>query len=127
MDTKKMLVAFQPGKNNNGTSDFLVPIVRDDTVSLFGLKSKKIHHYGRMVFIGKAINKNDIFARFVDSGAKIPSVADQVKLIEAFVEQVNTFKIGDVLELDAEPIGDAAFTLKKSNISSIQPNSKKLP
>ena len=63
--TKKLLVAFDPSNPDARSSDFLAPINDSSGLFLFGLKSKKSHTQGMMVYLGKDITVNDVAAKLV--------------------------------------------------------------
>ncbi len=74
MATKKMLVAFDKSKPTATSSDFLAPIWEGEYPCFLGLKSGRFQEYGLVVFTGRQIEVNDVFAKMVDSGHKILGV-----------------------------------------------------
>jgi hypothetical protein len=68
---------------------------------------------GRMVFIGKSITVNDVFANLVESGRKIESVERTVAALESYLRMLQDYKIGNILAV--EPCSDepCGFRLKK--------------
>lgn len=97
--TKKMLVAFDPTKPDAQTTDFLIPWSRDGQRVFLGLKSGKEAALGMMVFIGRSITENDLFAKLVDSGAVIPNVDDTLALLRSYLEGLQSLKIGNVARI----------------------------
>ena len=97
MSTKKLLRAYDESKPESGRSDFLTVLLDGQNPVLFGLKSRRICQSGTIVFIGREIIANDIFARLVESGRKIPNVKQTLETIEAYVQQLGNFKVGNVV------------------------------
>ncbi|MEK7674629.1 MAG: hypothetical protein AAB676_02180 [Verrucomicrobiota bacterium] len=102
MKTKKLLVAFDPSKPRIGSGDFLVPVWENDTPFFLGTKSKKLYQFGRVVFIGKEINENDLFARLVETGKRIQSVEKTLKDISDYLAAIPVHRIGDILQIDRQ-------------------------
>ncbi len=109
--TKKMLTAFEVNNPEKASSDFLVPVIEEDRFVLFGTKSKRISSLGRVVFVGREITVNDVFARLVDSGRKVPVVADTLSSIGNYIDQLNGLKIGQVVEI-VEDVENECFKLE---------------
>ncbi|QDV29798.1 hypothetical protein Spb1_17150 [Planctopirus ephydatiae] len=97
--TMKMLVVFDPTKPDSQTTDFLIPWSRDGQRVFLGLKSGKESALGMMVFIGRSITENDLFAKLVDSGAVIPDVDETLALLRSYVERLQSLKIGNVARI----------------------------
>lgn len=70
------------------------------------------------------ISKNDVFARTVDSGKKIKYVDGLLNSIEDYLEQINNFKIGDIVGIN--PLENGKFELMKLKKPPRRVN-KKLP
>jgi len=115
--SKKALVRFSPNEPERGSSDFLAPI-RDEhgAATLASLKSGKASGYGLVVYTGREVAPNDVFAKMVDSGLKIESVEATLADIGDFLEQVSSFKVGDVLELETDQGVKRGFVLRKSGL-----------
>jgi hypothetical protein len=108
-----MLVAYDPARPDAASSDFLAPVNDSTGLLLFGLRSKKSRAQGMMVFIGKDITVNDLFAKLVDSGRKIESVERTVAVLQSYLRMLQDYKIGNILAVEPcseEPCG---FRLKK--------------
>jgi hypothetical protein len=104
-NTKKLLVAFDPAKPDSQSSDFIIPWNREGQPVFLGLKSSKDCTYGLMVFVGRAVSENDLFAKLVDSGAFIENVEDTLACLRNYVTQLQSLKIGNVVRIipsDAE-------------------------
>jgi hypothetical protein len=99
MSTKKLLVAYDQSKPNAGKGDFLAVVFEGATPLFFGLKSGRTCREGRMVFIGKEISEKDVFTKLVDSCRKIESVDQTLKTLTAYVQQMENFKIGNVVAI----------------------------
>ncbi|MBS0262398.1 MAG: hypothetical protein JSS02_10650 [Planctomycetes bacterium] len=97
--TKKLLVAFDPVRPDAQTSDFLIPWHRDGKPLLIGLKSGKESALGTVVFVGREITRNDLFAKLVDSGMIIANVEDSLAMIDSFLKCVQLLKIGNVARI----------------------------
>lgn len=100
VESRKVLVAFDPDKPDKQSSDFLVPIYPEGSkMALLGSRSGKLWKYGLVVLTSRAVNKNDLFAKLVDAGQKVPSVDACLSRLEAFVEQMKAVKIGNIVSL----------------------------
>jgi hypothetical protein len=97
--TKKMLVAFDLEKPDAQSSDFLIPWSRSGKQVFVGLKSGNESALGMMVFIGRAVTENDLFAKLVDSGAVIDDVDATFALLRSYIEQLRALKIGNVARI----------------------------
>lgn len=113
MTTKKILVAFDPIRPRAQSGDFAVPVSVDGSVCLVGLSSGKPLSQGMMVFLGREITVNDVFAKIVDSGRKIASVDQTVKMIGDYLTMLQEHKIGNVVGLEEAPDSLEGFRLVK--------------
>jgi len=111
--TKKLLVAYDPENAAPISGDFLVPINDSAGVFFFGLRSKKPVRSGAMVYIGRELTMNDVFAKLVDTGRKIENVDATVKSIEAYLRMLQDYKIGNILSVAASPTEVCGFQLQK--------------
>ena len=112
--TKKILVAYDPSKPESGAGDFLVPFDDGTGLSLLGLRSRKRSLQGRMVYIGREITANDVFAKLIDGGSeKIGNVAKAIKAIEAYLEMLQEFRIGNILAVELTGEEACGFRFKK--------------
>jgi hypothetical protein len=125
MNTKKLLVAHDESKLIAKKGDFLA-VVFDGTNPIFlGLKSRCAYKSGCMVFLGKEITEKDIFAKLVDTGRKIESVDKTLKTIASYIQQLESFKIGNVVGITSKS-GEPGFELFK--VSEMpQSRAKQLP
>lgn len=104
--TKKLLVAFDYEKPEEASSDFLVPLQTEEQTSLYGLMSGREHEYGLMVYLGRSITENDLFAKLVDSKANIESAEDTLAALKRYVERLQSLRIGNVARLQRTAVGD---------------------
>ncbi len=101
-ESRKVLVAFDPEKPDKQSSDFLLPVPTESGGVVFlGSKSGKIASYGLVVMTGKSVNENDLFAKLVDTGQKVPSVDECLARLSGFIEQVKTVRIGNIVEIES--------------------------
>jgi hypothetical protein len=105
-ETKKLLVPFDPTKPRWNPNEFLVPCHADIGIGFRGLKNGQAYEFGRMVYIGKPITENDLFAKLVDSGAVISSVDDTLCLLRSYVEGLQSLKIGNVARIRSAKHGN---------------------
>jgi hypothetical protein len=99
--TKTLLVTFNPSNPDAGAGDFVVPVLEDGRVFFVGMRSKKPSELGRMVYVGKDVTVNDLFAKLVDSGRKVPSVEQTLKMLTAYVVMLQEHKVGNILSVEA--------------------------
>ncbi len=120
--TKKMLVPFSLEKASPIGKSFVVPIHNGDNKVFVSLNSLKPVEFGAVVYVGRELSSEEVFAKIVESGAKIlPSVDDQMSMIHDYLAQLPTLKIGDVAKLEFGPDGsvqlDRQQKLKTNSIS----------
>jgi len=116
--TKKALVRFDPKKPEKITSDFLAPNVTGyGEIQLISLKNGKSAAYGVVVYTGHDLNPPDLFAKLVDSKHKFASVDQSLKALEFYLQELMTFKIGQILELHPDDTLPHGFQIRKSSIS----------
>lgn len=126
LTTKKLLVAYDPLIPESGSGDFLVPVCDSTGRFFFGLRSQKRYEQGRMVYLGKEITMNDIFAKLVDSGRKIESVSRTTDLIREYMRMLQDYKIGNIIGIESSDDESCSFRLTKiANMGAVE--TKKLP
>lgn len=54
-----------------------------------------------MVYTGRSISENDMFAKLVNSGAVITDAAKTLALLRSYLEQLQFLKIGNVARLSS--------------------------
>mgnify|MGYP000303555483 CR=1 FL=1 len=111
--TKKFLVAYDSSEPHKASGDFLVPICDSTGLFLFGLTSKKTREQGVMVYIGKEVTVNDVFARLVDSGRKIEDVDQTLNALQAYLQMLQGYRIGNILAIEPSSDLPCGFRLKK--------------
>jgi hypothetical protein len=98
----------------------------DETKHFLGLKSKKRYEQGQMVYIGRPITADNVFAKLVDSGHKIESVEATLGALEAYLRMLQDYRIGNILRIEPSAQHDCGFRLVK--IADHEPfEQKKLP
>jgi len=114
MATKKILAPFDLEKPDKKISGFLYPNIDSEQVTSFLEISKgKEWQTGMVVFTGKEITKNDVFAKIIDSGKKVKSVNDLLNNLEDYLSQIGAFKIGDIIGVKPIKNGFELVKLKK--------------
>jgi len=113
LTTKKLLVAFDPSAPDIVSNDFLVPIVEGDQVALLGLTSGQPSSFGVLVYLGGQVTVNDLFARLVDSGRKIPSVERTLNVLADYLLRLDAFKIGNVVSIESAAEECCGFRLAR--------------
>ncbi len=124
--TKKLLVGYEPTRRNTASSDFLIPMQDSTGLFLFGLKSKKPYEQGQMVYIGKEITADDVFAKLVDSGCRNDDVQGTLQTLDAYLRMLQDYRIGNILRIEPNVENACGFCLIK--IAEHEPfEKKKLP
>jgi hypothetical protein len=123
--SKKLLVALDPNSPDRPSSDFLIPITSDGVPFLFGLRSKCAILFGLVVFTGKSVSVNDLFAKLVDSGRTISSVEAALDTLAAYLAKLGNLKIGQIVEI-AVSTNEGGFDLPLSSVT-LKPKGSRLP
>jgi len=79
----------------------------------YRLRSKSPSDLGLVVYAGKEVTVNDLFAKLVDSGRKIESVDQTVKMLSAYIAMLQGYKIGNVMSVETDAAEPSAFRLVK--------------
>jgi hypothetical protein len=116
--TRKLLVAFDPKDPQSHSSDYLVPVKRDGHACFCELKSGAFKQYGVVIFLGRSITENDLFAKLVESGAKIDSVSDTLALLGKYIETLQEFRIGNVVRIIERNAADISLNLVSATPAS---------
>jgi hypothetical protein len=111
--TKKLLVAYDASKAAPRSGDFLAPINDSTGLFLLGLRSKKPSEQGVMVYTGRGVTVNDVFAKLVDSGRKIENVSQTLKCLEAYIQMLQEYRIGNILGIEPCSESPCGFRLIK--------------
>lgn len=126
MATKKLLAPFDPEKPEKKSKDFLVPDLSEAKPTFATITGANFSRHGLVVFVGREVTVNDVFAKLVDAGRKFESVDDSLALLQDFLEKVASCKVGDVMEIAADPASRFGYALRKTSIKPHGP-ARKLP
>ncbi len=110
--TKKLLVAFDPVKQEPVRGEFLVPVKEGSRHSFIGLKSGSRIEKGILVFLGKDLGPADILGRL----RKCTGISDESRAIDeiaTYLEQLQEIRIGNVVVLESSSEMIGAFRLVK--------------
>src|SRR4029453_6701848 len=105
-ETKKLAVAFDPLRPQKKSNDFLIPAQHDGSIVFRRLKSGNLELLGMIVYIGRTITENDLLAKAVDSGMAINSVETTLSHFRRYLDQLQAFKIGNVIRIEPHPDND---------------------
>lgn len=98
MKTKRILAPFDMNKPDKIYKGILYPNVDAKQFDSFlNISTGEKWELGMVVFVGREITQNDLFAKIVDSGKKVKSVVELLQVIENYLEKLNNFKIGDIV------------------------------
>ncbi len=125
MSTKKLLVAFDSSNSGHQSGDFLIVVLEGTEPRLIGVKSKRPAASGLMVYVGKNINANDLFKKLVDTGRRIEDVEQALRILENYVQQLQDFRIGNILSVEAT--ASNGFKLTKLADAPPRTSTSKLP
>jgi len=96
--TKKMLVAVNLGECGTHKYEFLIPrLDGDDTDAFLGIDSGNSAEFGAVSYTGVDLVAETLFSRYIDSGGMVPDVDRALRLLDDYLRQIKTFKIGNVL------------------------------
>lgn len=96
---RKMMVSYDPRKPDAKGSNFVIPLNKNGMVSLFNIKNGKPVQYGLIVFVGKSISISDI----LDKARVLGDLTDEsINPLVGFVDSINLFKVGDVVEVNKD-------------------------
>ncbi len=112
--TRKLLVPFVPSDPERRSTDFLIPAPASDGPGyrFSGLTTGRPAMYGMMVFLGRSVSANDLFAKLVDTGAKIDDVPATIAAISVYLDAIQAFKIGNIVAISDSVSGRAPFELR---------------
>lgn len=124
--TKKLPVSLSFGNYHTDKNEFLIPLSdpRGRATGFVGLKSGAIHEYGAVSFVGKPLSAEEIVAKMLSFGRCVGDVADVQNSIERYLEQMNAFRIGNVVEIHYE---EGRFLLRKVADHPPRQQERKLP
>jgi hypothetical protein len=119
-ETKKLLVAFDPERPDDASSDFLVPLHFKGRTFLHGLKSGNEQRYGLMVYIGRSISEDDLLAKLLDSRPEIKSDDTLLESFRRYVASLQALRIGNVVRLYDTPTGGFVLELVAKTPSGLR-------
>ena len=61
---------------------------------------------GMMVYIGRSITENDLFAKLVDSRTVIANVNETLALLQSYLDKLQALKIGNVVRIRSTDQGN---------------------
>ncbi len=96
---KKYVASPQP------RGEFLLPRQLDGAWDLVGEKSGRTYPRGMVVYVGREVTENDVFARAVNAGHHVESVEALLGAIRGLLRAAASTKVGGSVELTRE--GDA--------------------
>tara|TARA_R110002124_G_scaffold104944_1_gene255421 strand:- start:633 stop:1004 length:372 start_codon:yes stop_codon:yes gene_type:complete len=100
VQSKKILVAFDPKQPDKRSSDFLIPIqIKENGFAFLGSHSGKIKSYGLVVLTSKHVSENDLFAKLIDIGHKVLDVEACLANLDVFIEAIKSTRIGNIVEI----------------------------
>ena len=116
--TKKSLVQFDPENPTRPSSDFLVPTREGGSSVLLGSASHRVSRLGLVVYVGRELTAQDLFARLVETGRAIDSVDAALADCASFLDQVSSLRIGQVVQTEdrAESGEFRLVTVPKSDL-----------
>ncbi len=77
-----------------------------------------------VIFTGKELRPNDLFARLVATGRKIESVDATMKNLAEYLAEVKNHRIGDIVKVERH---GERLVLSKTDVSPSSPRPKRLP
>lgn len=98
-ETRKLLVGVDPSDFRLVSDDFLVPLIREHNVVLFGTLSRCIQCFGLVVYTTNPVTIDDIAAKY-DSICETENQSYAHHLIALYIEAIQPFRIGDIVRVD---------------------------
>lgn len=124
--TRKILCPIDFNAPHKDFKDFLFVNNNSESVRLMGIKKGKEFETG-VVTLTSEITESDIFARFIDnSNEKIESVDSLLNSIIFYLEELNKYKIGNIIALK-DSNNEFGFELEKIRERISMTKSNKLP
>lgn len=99
MGTKKLLAAYDVSQPDAQPGELLVPWDDNGQLAFIGMRSGKPYSHGVVVYVGREVSEQDVFARLVDAGRTFPDLDQAMAGIARYVSLVREEKIGTVLML----------------------------
>ncbi|TKD54272.1 hypothetical protein [Flavobacterium sp. ASW18X] len=124
--TRKILCPIDLNAPHKDFEDFLFVNNNSESVRLMGIKKGKEFETG-VVTLTSEITESDIFSRFIDnSNEKIDSVDSMLNSIVFYLEEINKFKIGNIIALKNSD-NEFGFELEKIRERISMTKKNKLP
>jgi hypothetical protein len=110
--TKKMPVSLSFGSFKSDSKEFLIPFLdREELPNGFmGIESGRRIPFGMLAYIGKQISASHIIRKMGSGRLGSLSMSDAARDLNYFIEMLQAFKIGNVLEIEYLPDGDFRLT-----------------
>ena len=97
--TKQMLAAFDLTQADPRPGEFVIPSCSEGGWLFQGLRSGTEYRYALTVFVGRLVTENDLFAKLIDTGAKIPTVAGTLGMFKQYLDVISKLKVGNVVQM----------------------------
>lgn len=111
---RKLLVPLDLADPDRRVGGFLCPNVADKEIrSFFEISSGEEWAAGMVVFIGVEISKHDLLEKISNSVRAIISLDHLLESIDEYLGQLEAFRIGDFIAIQATPRGFELLKLKK--------------
>lgn len=124
--TRKILSPIDLNAPHKDFKDFLFVNTNSDAAGFMGIRKGKTFETGVVTLTGE-ITESDVFSRFIDhSNEKIESVDRLLNAIVYYLEEVNKFKIGNIITIQHSE-NEFGFELKKIRERISMTKKNKLP
>jgi hypothetical protein len=107
--TKKLPVSLSFGEFKSNSNEFLIPVLKSEERNpsgFMGIKSGKRFPFGALSFLGKAISASDILGKIGATRMKSLDMSAAISDLNSYLEKLQAFKIGNVLEIEYLSNGD---------------------
>lgn len=122
--TKKLLVPYSTEKASSVGKSFVAPVHTGDRGLFVSLASLKSIDFAAVVYVGRDVTPEDLFAKIVNAGLKIlPTVDVQMGMIKEYFDHLSQLKVGDVVRVGFDS-GDRIELIKQSKPNSSRKTSK---
>lgn len=106
--TKRLPVSLSFGNFKCSSSEFLIPFTggNDHPTGFMGIKTGKSFPYGALSFLGKEISTPEILDKLKSCKTQIWDAPAVVKILNRYLEKLQEFRIGNILEIEYLMEGD---------------------
>ncbi len=105
--TKKMLVAVNIELNTMRKGGFVIPSQDEHSPDVFAaIDGTGTASFACVSYTGRDLDANTLFARYIDSGAKVKNVDKLLADLDDYLTQIKSFQVGNVLGIRRN--GDSA-------------------